>query len=63
LPFDIKWRSLPLPRQDAAKRADAVTPCNRFGSDITLPEFWRSSLDIIRGQIEEFEAMADIQQT
>lgn len=37
--------------------ADAVTLCRRFGSDITTPDFWRSSLDIIRRQIEEFEAM------
>jgi pepF/M3 family oligoendopeptidase len=35
--------------------ADAVTLCNRFGSDITTPDFWRSSLDIIRRQIVEFE--------
>lgn len=37
--------------------ADAVTLCSRFGSDITKPGFWRSSLDIIRGQIAEFERM------
>ena len=36
---------------------DAVTLCQRFGSDITRPDFWRSSLNIIRGQIDEFEAM------
>ena len=43
----------------ATGMADAVTLCRRFGSDITQPDFWRSSLDIIRGQIEEFEAMVD----
>jgi len=37
--------------------ADAVTLCNRFGSDITQPDFWRSILDMIRSQIVEFEAM------
>ena len=37
---------------------DAVTLCRSFGSDITQPDFWRSSLDIIRGQIAEFEKMA-----
>ena len=35
--------------------ADAVTLCKRFGFDIETPDFWRSSLDIIRGQIAEFE--------
>ena len=41
----------------ATGMADAVTLCRRFGSDITTPDFWRSSLDIIRSQIAEFEAM------
>lgn len=41
----------------ATGMADAVTLCRRFGSDITTPDFWRSSLDIIRGQIAEFERM------
>jgi oligoendopeptidase F len=37
--------------------ADAVTLCQGFGFDITTPDFWRSSLDVIKGQIEEFERM------
>jgi pepF/M3 family oligoendopeptidase len=40
--------------------ADAVTLCKRFGSDIEQPDFWRSSLDIIRGQIAEFEGMVGL---
>jgi oligoendopeptidase F len=36
--------------------ADAATLCRGFGFDIETPDFWRSSLDIIRGQIAEFEA-------
>ena len=39
----------------ATGMADAVTLCRRFGFDIEQPDFWRSSLDIIRGQIAEFE--------
>ncbi len=41
----------------ATGMADAVTLCRRFGSDITQPDFWRSSLNIIRGQIAEFERL------
>jgi pepF/M3 family oligoendopeptidase len=36
---------------------DAVTLCRRFGFDIERPDFWRSSLDVIRAQIAEFERM------
>ena len=35
--------------------ADAHTLGSRFGIDTQSVEFWRSSLDIIRGQISEFE--------
>ena len=34
--------------------ADAATLAQRFGIDITQQDFWRSSLNVIRGQIEEF---------
>jgi len=37
--------------------ADAVTLCKGFGFDITKPDFWRSSLDVIREQIAEFEEL------
>ncbi len=37
--------------------ADAVALCRGFGFDITTPDFWRLSLDIIKCQIEEYEAM------
>ncbi len=37
--------------------ADATTLANRFGIDIQGIEFWRSSLDVIRGQIEDFERL------
>jgi len=35
--------------------ADAHTLASRFGLDTRSVEFWRSSLDVIRGQIGEFE--------
>ncbi len=35
--------------------ADAATLASRFGIEIRTPEFWRASLDIIRGEITRFE--------
>jgi oligoendopeptidase F len=37
--------------------AEAVTLGKRFGADVQSADFWRSSLDIIRGQITEFEGL------
>ena len=37
--------------------ADAVTLAARFGIDIQTVAFWRSSLNVIRGQIEDFERL------
>ena len=37
--------------------ADAAGLARRFGIDITTPEFWRSSLDVIRGQVDRFEEL------
>jgi oligoendopeptidase F len=37
--------------------ADAVTLGKRFGADVRSVDFWRSSLDIIRKQIGEFEGL------
>lgn len=34
---------------------DAATLAARFGIDIRTPDFWRSSLDIIRADIDQFE--------
>jgi pepF/M3 family oligoendopeptidase len=36
---------------------DAATLAARFGIDIRTPDFWRSSLDIIRADIAEFERL------
>ncbi len=36
---------------------DAATLARDFGFDTTQPDFWRGSLDIIREQIAEFEAL------
>ena len=36
---------------------DAATLAARFGIDIHTPDFWRSSLDIIRADIDEFESL------
>jgi oligoendopeptidase F len=37
--------------------ADAITLGERFGIDVQSIDFWRSSLDVIRGQIDDFEKM------
>ena len=37
--------------------ADAATLANRFGIDIRTPDFWRSSLDIIRRDVDQFESL------
>ncbi|MCW3099745.1 MAG: family oligoendopeptidase [Chthonomonadaceae bacterium] len=39
--------------------ADAITLGARFGIDVQSIDFWRSSLDVIRGQIAEFEKMIE----
>ncbi|CAA9577209.1 MAG: Oligoendopeptidase F [uncultured Thermomicrobiales bacterium] len=38
-------------------RADAATLAARFGIDLRSPDFWRSSLDLIRADIDRFEAL------
>lgn len=38
--------------------ADAAELCARFDIDVRSADFWRSSLDVIRGQIDEFESLA-----
>jgi pepF/M3 family oligoendopeptidase len=37
--------------------ADAATLAARFGIDIRTPDFWRSSLDIVRRDIDRFEEL------
>lgn len=37
--------------------ADAATLAGRFGIDVRTPDFWRSSLDIIRADIDRFERL------
>ena len=37
--------------------ADAATLAQRFGIDIRTPDFWRSSLDVIRQDVERFEQL------
>lgn len=39
--------------------ADAATLGARFGIDIRTPEFWSSSLDIVRADIDEYERLID----
>lgn len=36
---------------------DAATLASRFGIDIRTPDFWRASLDILREDINKFEAL------
>ncbi len=38
--------------------ADAATLAERFGIDVRAPGFWRSSLDLIRADIERYEQLA-----
>jgi oligoendopeptidase F len=38
---------------------DAVTLAQRFGIDIQSIAFWRSSLDVIRCQIGDFERLVE----
>lgn len=38
--------------------ADAATLCARFDIDITTPDFWRSSLDVVRDRIEGLVKLA-----
>ncbi len=38
-------------------QADAATLAARFGIDIRTPDFWRSSLDVIRADIARFEKL------
>ncbi len=37
--------------------ADAKTLAEDFGIDVTTPAFWESSLNVLRGQIDEFESL------
>jgi len=37
--------------------ADAATLAARFGIDVRTPEFWRSSLDVLRADIDRFEEL------
>jgi oligoendopeptidase F len=37
--------------------ADAATLAARFGFDIHTPDFWRGSLDIVRADIDHFDAL------
>ena len=37
--------------------ADAATLASRFGIDVQTPEFWRSSLDLVRADVERFERL------
>lgn len=37
---------------------DAATLAARFGLDIRAPHFWRSSLDVVRANVAEFERLA-----
>ena len=39
--------------------ADAATLAGRFGIDIRSVEFWRSSLDVVRGDVGRFEGLAN----
>jgi oligoendopeptidase F len=37
--------------------ADAATLAARFGIDVRAPEFWRSSLDLVRADIDRFDQL------
>ncbi len=40
-------------------RADAGTLAGRFGIDIRTPDFWRSSLEVIRSDVDQFETLVE----
>ncbi len=40
-------------------RADAAALAARFGIDIRTPDFWRSSLDVIRIDVDRFETLVE----
>ncbi len=40
-------------------RADAASLAARFGIDIRTPDFWRSSLDVIRTDVDRFETLVE----
>jgi oligoendopeptidase F len=39
--------------------ADAATLCARFGIDVRSPEFWHSSIDVIRQDVRRFEELVN----
>jgi pepF/M3 family oligoendopeptidase len=39
--------------------ADAATLAGRFGIDLRAPAFWRGSFDVVRRDIDRFEALVD----
>jgi oligoendopeptidase F len=39
--------------------ADASTLATRFGMDISSADFWSASLDVIRGNVDSFEALVE----
>lgn len=43
----------------ATGRADAATLAARFGINTRTPDFWRASLDVIRANIDRFEALVN----
>lgn len=43
----------------SAGMADAASLAGRFGIDIRTPDFWRASLDIVRADVDRFEALVD----
>ena len=38
--------------------ADAAELAAGFGIDVRSPAFWRASLDLVRGDVDRFEASA-----
>jgi pepF/M3 family oligoendopeptidase len=39
--------------------ADAATLADRFGIDVRTPEFWRSSLALVRADVDRFDGLVD----
>ena len=66
LRLDSRYKTAPDPfRADydhflsSTGLADAVTLTKRFGIDVQNVDFRRSSLDVIRGQIGDFEHLVE----
>ena len=51
-----------VPNATSTGMDDAATLAARFGIDVRTPDFWRSSLDIIKQDIDRFDRLVPTEQ-